>query len=245
MPIQRSQPSNVLQTIATIIIVVLNAVGNVSVVTAISRVARLQRHVSNILIASLAISDLLVIPEMLFYVVMLYDLSASRVCFVFSETQVVLFYVSILHLAAISCDRYVAVMHPLRYHSLVTPGKVKLVVALAWFLPFSSVVIISLLMGSTEGSAFRSSLVGCTVQWKKSSTQHRGHLIVNMAVFAAVPSALMMFSYARIAWVSFFQSRRVMPAIQVNDENQEVTEMRRKRKKELKWATTLGERAQC
>ncbi|XP_041850521.1 olfactory receptor 10J4-like [Melanotaenia boesemani] len=50
--------------------------------------------------------------------------------------------VEVLNLAVMSYDRYLAICFPLQYSSLMTAGKVFLLIALSWLIPFLAIVVL-------------------------------------------------------------------------------------------------------
>ena len=240
---QRSVVSYAFQTVTIILVATFNSLGNIAVFIAINRAPRLMRRASNAVVASLAVSDFLMLAELAFRLVLLYNIEAAeRLCDVFSTLLVILMYVSILHLAVLSLDRYIAVIHPLRYQSIVITRRIKAVLAVIWSLPVLSMGIVPLVIGSTGSSAFRSSFIGCPVKWDKSHEGHQYHLQINVSLFVGLPFCFMLMAYGRIAVVSYYQTNRVQPEIQANEGNtaSEEVRKRKKKKKDLKWAKTVG-----
>jgi hypothetical protein len=91
---------------------------------------------SGLLIGSLALTDLLVGGFLLpFGIRPLLDgdwTSGRYVCILNGFTNQYLCTVAILTLAAISLDRYVAIIHAMRYHQIMTPKRVKLLIVMLW-----------------------------------------------------------------------------------------------------------------
>ena len=70
--------SSVIQTIFIVLVAIFNTFGNISVFCTIRRVPRLRRCARNILVASLAVSDFLVLAELIFRLVPVVRLRGSR-----------------------------------------------------------------------------------------------------------------------------------------------------------------------
>ena len=108
--------------IMTFIISVPVIIGNTSTIIIILRY-RWLRSKTNALIFSLCCVDLGVgIFTVLTYTVEWWNIFTAG-----------LWYSSVLHLLVIAIERYVAIIYPLRYHSLITKRVIGLLVAFAWF----------------------------------------------------------------------------------------------------------------
>ncbi|GBL90222.1 putative G-protein coupled receptor No9 [Araneus ventricosus] len=125
-----------------IILGFINAIviaGNLLVVLAVFASAKL-RTVTNFLIVSLAISDLLVGLAVLPYSISLEVLElwifGELWCQMWLAVDVWLCTASILNLCAISIDRYLAITRPVHYRTIMSTMKVKLLIAAVWILSF-------------------------------------------------------------------------------------------------------------
>ncbi|GFS46519.1 octopamine receptor Oamb [Trichonephila inaurata madagascariensis] len=125
-----------------IILGLINAiviVGNLLVVMAVFASAKL-RTVTNFLIVSLAISDLLVGLAVLPYSISLEVLElwifGELWCQMWLAVDVWLCTASILNLCAISIDRYLAITRPVHYRTIMSTLRVKLLIASVWVLSF-------------------------------------------------------------------------------------------------------------
>ncbi|KAF8793982.1 Octopamine receptor 1 like protein [Argiope bruennichi] len=125
-----------------IILGFINAIviaGNLLVVLAVFASAKL-RTVTNFLIVSLAISDLLVGLAVLPYSISLEVLElwifGELWCQMWLAVDVWLCTASILNLCAISIDRYLAITRPVHYRTIMSTTKVKLLIAAVWILSF-------------------------------------------------------------------------------------------------------------
>lgn len=134
------------QVIITIVLIALTTgtvIGNSLVCIAVGLVKRLQTP-SNLLILSLAVSDLLVaicvMPFNAAYEVMSYWSLGEVVCDLFTSLDVILCTASILNLCMISVDRYFVITRPFKYAMKRTPRRMGLMVAGVW----SGSVIISI-----------------------------------------------------------------------------------------------------
>ncbi|XP_015928138.1 probable G-protein coupled receptor No9 [Parasteatoda tepidariorum] len=113
--------------------------GNLLVVMAVFASAKL-RTVTNFLIVSLAISDLLVGLAVLPYSITLEVLDiwifGELWCQMWLAVDVWLCTASILNLCAISIDRYLAITRPVHYRAIMSTVRVKLLIASVWVLSF-------------------------------------------------------------------------------------------------------------
>lgn len=131
------------RTIATIVFLgIINVaviLGNVLVILAVFASAKL-RTVTNFIIMSLAVADLLVGIAVLPYSITLEVLEVWIFghiwCQIWLAVDVWMCTASILNLVAISVDRYLAITRPVHYRSIMTSRRVKLLIASVWILSF-------------------------------------------------------------------------------------------------------------
>src|SRR6218665_991523 len=123
---QYTQWQIVLIVLACGLIVSGTVLGNVLVVTAVAIVRKLQTP-SNLLIVSLAVSDLLVavlvMPPATAYELMGRWTLGTAVCDAWTSLDVLLCTASILNLCTISVDRYLVITRPLQYAVKRTPSR--------------------------------------------------------------------------------------------------------------------------
>ena len=121
---------------------------NVLVIVAVRRKRYLQ-EMRHVLLACLAATDLLVgaVCQPLMVVSDLqHILGVGPICLIdFTVNNIVTITcgASLFHLVIISCERYVAIKHALRYTTLVTTRRVTAAVVVAWVLPILLTVVIS------------------------------------------------------------------------------------------------------
>lgn len=112
-------------------IVIGTVLGNVLVCTAVSIVRKL-RTPSNLLIVSLAVSDLLValldMPFATAYEVMDRWVFGETICDIWTSLDVLLCTASILNLCMISIDRYFVITRPFQYAMKRTPVRMLLMI---------------------------------------------------------------------------------------------------------------------
>ncbi|XP_069139154.1 probable G-protein coupled receptor No18 [Argopecten irradians] len=184
------------QVLITIVLVLLTTgtiIGNSLVCIAVGIVKRLQTP-SNLLILSLAVSDLLVaicvMPFNAAYEVMSYWSLGEVVCDLFTSLDVILCTASILNLCMISVDRYLVITRPFKYAMKRTPRRMGIMIACVW----GGSVIISIppLLGwKTERPP-----------WHCLISQEIGYQIYATLGAFYVPLTVMLFVYFRIWKVS-------------------------------------------
>lgn len=240
-----SPPSTLSKTLQTILLCptfVANLLGNICVCLAVARVRSLKLRPSSTILASLAVSDLFMLTFLVFRLIWLYDFkAASQVCQWFSVFLGALAYISILHICFLSCDCYVAVVYPLRYMTIMTNRLIKWTLVVCWCAPMLSLLMVPMVYQKAGRASFRSNLLGCSVSDRTSDEPplfHEVHLVFNISLFVLLPFVMVLFAYSRIAKISWSQSHRLEPGEHLNPET---AELRRKKRKEMKWMKTIGE----
>nr|XP_061811158.1 alpha-2Db adrenergic receptor-like [Nerophis lumbriciformis] len=147
-----SQAASVLIMLIVTVIILVTVVGNVLVVVAVFT-SRALRAPQNLFLVSLASADILVatlvIPFSLANEVMGYWYFGSTWCSFYLALDVLFCTSSIVHLCAISLDRYWSVTKAVSYNRKRTPKRIKVMISVVWLI---SIVISSppLLMTHTE-----------------------------------------------------------------------------------------------
>ena len=126
------------------IVCVLGSLGNLLVCLAIATNSRLRRA-SNYLLFSLAIADLIItivcepiVLEYISFLTFFHECRRRPQLRVYSILSVLSCQTSVLHLAAISLDRFVAVAFPLRHKIFMDKGGLKIMLIASWSLPILS-----------------------------------------------------------------------------------------------------------
>ena len=236
-----SQPgavSTALQTAVLSPTFLANFLGNISVCLVIYGTRSLRQRPSSPILASLAVSDFSLLSFLLFRLIWLYDFeAANKACEHFTTLLGTLLYVSISHICLLSCDRYIAIVYPLRYTEIVTITRVIPALLVSWGAPVVSTVILPLFYGNEAHSQFRTSLIGCFESTSEPQSLHKVHLAFNGTLFVVLPFEVTIFVYVHIAKISWFQSSRIEPGENLNHQT---AELRRRKKKEMKWMKTIG-----
>ncbi|XP_068995716.1 alpha-2Db adrenergic receptor-like [Embiotoca jacksoni] len=138
-----SQAASVLIVLVVAVIILGTVVGNVLVVVAVCT-SRALRAPQNLFLVSLAVADILVatlvIPFSLANEVMGYWYFGSTWCSFYLALDVLFCTSSIVHLCAISLDRYWSVTKAVSYNHKRTPERIKAMIGVVWLI---SVVISS------------------------------------------------------------------------------------------------------
>uniref|UniRef100_A0A3Q3EGD2 G protein-coupled receptor 21 n=1 Tax=Labrus bergylta TaxID=56723 RepID=A0A3Q3EGD2_9LABR len=96
----------------------------------------------------------------------LLGLDPRLTCQVFGYMVSVLKSVSMVSLACVSVDRYIAITRPLTYASLVTPCRVRLCIVLIWL--YSALVFLPAFLGWGKPGYHGDVLEWCAVEWRTS-----------------------------------------------------------------------------
>ena len=236
-----SQPSAVsiaLQTAVLSPTFLANLLGNISVCLVICGTRSIRQRPSSSILASLAMSDFSLLSFLLFRLIWLYDFeAANKACEYFIVLFATLLYVSIGHICLLSCDRYIAIIYPLRYTEIVTTTRVKLALLVTWAAPVVSMVVLPLFYVDSDSTQFRTSIIGCSEPTYKHLLIQKVHLVFNSTLFVVIPFVLTIFVYGHIAKISWSQSSRVEPGENLNPQT---AELRRRKRKEMKWMKTTG-----
>lgn len=251
-------------TVFLVITIIVNLMGNTAVCYVVRREERLRRETRNTFVGSLALSDLAMTSVMVYRIVLFYSRQKTEVlksCHHVATMSVTLAYITILHLLLLCLDRYIAVVYPLRYKTLIGNRFACLSLTTAWMAPIISVGVLPIFIDTqNQGLAFRGSLIGCFADWVESTAAHQMHMSFNVSLLVLGPYLLMLFAYGRIVKIAWFQSNRVEPVV-LYDNHTEATSAVRvtvtkhnasqeqaqgklreqvKRLKEMKWVKTVG-----
>ena len=168
-------------------------VGNSFVIWLVVRKKSLHT-VTNMLLVSLAISDLMVgiavIPPFAACFHVECDAVLAKMVYDY------FLFVSVANLCAITVDRYTAVMHPLRYPNKMTPQAAVKIIAVTWIIP----LILSIL----------------PISWTYSNTSKDNQELANkvfytiqVVFFVLTPCCLMLWAYFKIFREAIKQARRI------------------------------------
>ena len=231
-------------TIFLVIVLVGNILGNTAVCWVVCSKKHLEHETRNIFIASLAFSDLSMTFVIAYRIVLFcgsQQLELVNYCDYFATFAVTLVYVSILNLFFLSLDRYIAVLHPLRYKTIVSDRFAQVSLVAIWLTPTISMVLVPIVLGTEkQGSSFRGGIIGCSTTWTRSFRAHQMHMAFNITAFLAGPFLFMLAAYGRIIKVAWYQSRREHPSPEQTQQGEEQRRQVKRQKREMKWVKTVG-----
>ncbi|XP_008942893.1 PREDICTED: growth hormone secretagogue receptor type 1, partial [Merops nubicus] len=137
-------------TVACVVLFVIGIIGNLMTMLVVSRF-RYMRTTTNLYLSSMAFSDLLIFLCMPLDLFRLWQYQpwnfGDLLCKLFQFVSESCTYSTILNITALSVERYVAICFPLRAKTIITKGKVKLVILFLWAISFISAGPIFVLVG--------------------------------------------------------------------------------------------------
>lgn len=212
-----------------------NLLGNTCTCLVVFHSRSLRERPSSLLLSSLAVCDLFALLLSLLYLILLYDLqSVCNVSRYFMPLVPALLFTNIVHICLLSVDRYIAILHPLRYNVIVTTKRVKRALVIAWFSPFASACIFPLVYSDEQDISFSAGLIGCLSSSSKPPLSKMIRSALNVVVFGMIPILVTTFVYGRIAKVSWQQNNRTEPGTRLNPEQE------KRKRNEMKWMKTIG-----
>ncbi|XP_069507631.1 alpha-2Da adrenergic receptor-like [Ambystoma mexicanum] len=200
-----SPPYNAVETtlimFAVITIIVSDLFGNVLVVVAV-RTSRALRAPQNLFLVSLASADLLVgmviIPFSLANEVMGYWHFGSVWCSLYLALDVLLCTSSIMHLCAISLDRYWSVTKAVSYNLERTPRRIKGTIAILWLIS-AAISLPPLFLAEHE-------------HWECLLNDETWYVLASCTVSFFAPCLIMLLVYCRIYRVAKQRTSTLYPA---------------------------------
>uniref|UniRef100_A0A8C2ZY73 G protein-coupled receptor 21 n=1 Tax=Cyclopterus lumpus TaxID=8103 RepID=A0A8C2ZY73_CYCLU len=150
------------------LLTVLIISGNLVVIFVFHCAPLLSQHTTSAFIQTMAYADLLVGVSCLFPSLSLLHhlqgLDPKISCQVFGYMVSVLKSVSMVSLACVSVDRYIAITRPLTYASLVTPCRVRCCIVLIWL--YSALVFLPSFLGWGKPGYHGDVVEWCAVEWR-------------------------------------------------------------------------------
>lgn len=203
----RSKFAIALQAASMVVIMVVALGGNLLILAAIYIDKTLQT-ITNVFIVNLACADmLLAIIGMPFTLTssITYDwIFGDTWCKVNGMANSLFCIASILTLAAVSVDRYFAILYPFKYMAWITK---KVAVGMIFYVWSHAFLMACLPLTSWSKYTFIRSESICTVQWEYSIT----YTLFLFSVCFFVPLGVMMYTYLRIFRTAKKQSKKIVP----------------------------------
>ena len=199
----------IILTILLLIIISLSIVGNILVFLTLLRCRSLRKQISSVFLFNLAMTDIgcaiLVMP---FAVVSTWkeewifgDFWCNGVCF-FNYCFII---VSMATLALISLDRYIFVVHPLRYDPMVTRRRAIMCCCFGWLVGF--------LFGAAPPLArwvwYDDGEIICAINWENDKSNVITYTVTAFVICFMFPMLVMCFAYLHIYKVAKSHATRI------------------------------------
>lgn len=194
-----------LKLVGCVIVMVLTTIGNLLVCLSVLIYKKLQTR-SNVILFSLAVSDLLMILSMVFNTLMVQrgEWPFSRqLCTIVSSLSLNLCFISILHLCLLSIDRYISIKKPFRHYQLMTCRRIRIFLVFIWVVPS---VLINLPFADFD---FRASVFGC-VKNTRDKHDYPASSFILVLLFVIIPFSAIFYVYIYLFKVVRQHARRII-----------------------------------
>ncbi|XP_033126873.1 prokineticin receptor 2-like [Anneissia japonica] len=213
------------------LIIFVCGVGNSLLIIIILSRRRL-RSVTNLLIANLAFSDLLLAiwcaPFNFHNKLIEHWIFGPVLCTIMNSVLMISMFASVNTLLVISIDRYHGIFHPLRPR--MRKSTLSLIIVLIWVVSFL-VCIPTLLYAKTESGwdcKTKREVVSCVEYWKDTHPYAMPSYLMFIAVFEfLIPMLIMSFIYVRIALQLWLH--RAPPGYVTSERQREITSIRKQK----------------
>ncbi|CAH1792770.1 unnamed protein product [Owenia fusiformis] len=193
---RRDNIAIIISGIILFFIIVFSVIGNVAVIMAIKTNSRLREQISNIFILNLSIVDLctasLIMMTTFVQLVTDADEMPKIWCLLNCGLNYVFIIASMSTLAFVSIDRYMAIIHPMKYVTMITKQRVVGMVMYGWILGliFGSVPII---MDWIQYDYWE---VICAIDWNYQAAVI--YVIAAFIICFLLPGIIMIYCYLKI-----------------------------------------------
>ena len=178
----------IIQLLVFTIVILTAFTGNVLVCIAVYKFRQLQTT-TNIGLVSLAVTDILMVYVIVLHAVMVIEgkwTFGDTLCEVSSSIGLTLNLISLIHLAYISLDRFIAIIKPFRYQVWITKQRVIITMLCLWF------TAVLLLNGPWGDFEYRANVFGCLNGVKRG--QFKLSTFILLIVFVSFPSGFILFT---------------------------------------------------
>lgn len=196
--------STVLQLTAFVLVILATLTGNCLVCVSVF-VFRHLRSNTNLMLVSLAVTDLCMVVIMVLNATTLVSdrwIFGRVGCHGVASVGLTLAFISILHLCLLSVDRYIAIFKPFRYPFIVTRWRISLALPLLWMVPS---IVVNLPSANFD---FRGEVYNCL----EHENERRGtspYILVLVFLFVLVPFSIIAITNAKVFQVAFRHARRL------------------------------------
>ena len=194
----RSTGELIWTSILLLLIILITWLGNLAVIFAIYNSPRLREQTSNLFIVNLSITDLsngTIVMTTAFFALVLDVKHVNTVwCNIVCAANYTLIIVSMLTLAFISVERYIAIVHTFKHNVLVTRNRIKVVIGYAWFQGFAFALPPVFL----HWIHYDYWEVICAIDWQYEKKQAVYYVITACIVCFLLPAFIMLFCYTNI-----------------------------------------------
>ena len=178
----------IIELIAFTTVILTAFTGNILVCIAVYKFRQLQTT-TNVALVSLAVTDILMVYVIILHAVMVIEgkwTFGDTLCEVSSSIGLTLNLMSLLHLAYISLDRFIAIIKPFRYQVWITKQRVIITMLCLWSL------VVLLLNGPWGDFEYRANVFGCLNGVKRG--EFKLSTFILLVVFVSFPSGFILFT---------------------------------------------------
>jgi hypothetical protein len=178
----------IIELIAFTTVILTAFTGNILVCIAVYKFRQLQTT-TNVALVSLAVTDILMVYVIILHAVMVIEgkwTFGDTLCEVSSSIGLTLNLMSLLHLAYISLDRFIAIIKPFRYQVWITKQRVIITMICLWSM------VVLLLNGPWGDFEYRANVFGCLNGVKRG--EFKLSTFILLVIFVSFPSGFILFT---------------------------------------------------
>ena len=199
-----------------VLLTIVTILGNSLVITAFHKFSSLQ-SASNAILVSLSVADILMTVSFVLNIAyIIVGKTTSRVLCSFASTISLTFNaIIILHLALISVERFIAIKFALRYHTIVTNRRAKMMSLVVWLWGIAVVLIFPKVLKTDGLQAFEEFLQALSPCFDRhhqpSSLQSSSARLYLVFLVVSLLVVIIMSSYSyifKVAWKQWRQIRK-------------------------------------